>query len=603
MTDAMVQIPELTIMWDKRGTEGIAIRDAVFPGGSGLTIGCKGFRPRPVIRKTATVEVAVIGSPIFNDRIDPEGVADLLLLEDATTIARQLNGVFLLVRLNKEPASLTLANDRFTGIPIYWADLGERFVASHSYFELFRMLRQTPGFALRSKPMFEFIWYQRLLLDKTYDNLSRFLMPASHLTITRGEPLIDRYWRPDFTKDHSRSVQTAGTALIERLQTSVRRLTSDARPLRYGHFLSGGHDSRTVLAAFKQPPVCFTVAFSDNYEVHCARQVAKAVGAKHRFLELADDHFVRYQDAMTRLCGGMYATDNALFLGLQDHIQREADVVFHGHGLDYMFQGMYVPARLVELFGRPTFFRRLEPLDGDVAAYFMDNVPFRIANPDLTEYLLPDQRAAMRDWLRDSTRAAMEDGADVCKTNYDRYEYLINHALARHYSYPNIATKATCAEQRTVSFDNDLFDLYCSLPAEQRVTAAVMRFAMKGLHRGLARIPSGNWGIAAGASPFYKTASLVGRKALRHLTGNETLHTPHAEDRTWPDRDQYLASHPGYQALVREALGSDLLADALPFFDWTKLRAAGNRWMERPSGGAKFLVSLMTLHRFLSQTG
>ena len=54
----------------------------------------------------------------------------------------------------------------------------------------------------------------------------------------------------------------------------------------------------------------------------------------------------------------MFAIDHALFLGLKNTISlNEMPVILHGHGLDYMFQGMYVHSKRDEWFGTPMYSR------------------------------------------------------------------------------------------------------------------------------------------------------------------------------------------------------------------------------------------------------
>ena len=149
------------------------------------------------------------------------------------------------------------------------------------------------------------------------------------------------------------------------------------------------------------------------------------------------------------------------------------------------------------------------------------------------------------------------------------------------------------------SFDIDLFDFYLSLPAEQRVTAAALRNAQLRLNRELALVPTGNWGIPAAYSPAAKTAWLVGRKLLRHLTGIHSLRAPQAEDRTWGDRDTHLCSEPEWRGRVADALADEELEAMLPFLDWPLIRERASGWMAKPSGGASFLVELLTLRLFL----
>ena len=85
----------------------------------------------------------------------------------------------------------------------------------------------------------------------------------------------------------------------------------------------------------------------------------------------------------------MYTIDNALFFGIEKEVAPKVDVLLHGHGIDYMFQGMYVPSNTIELFGRPTFFKSKKHLTGNLADYFLENIGYRLKYLDLWEYLLP----------------------------------------------------------------------------------------------------------------------------------------------------------------------------------------------------------------------
>ncbi len=595
-----VESPRLTIDWLK-GRTGLELRAGeVFPGGAGLSVGHSHFLPEPqlVHEPEAGRSVVVVGAPLLGERIDVAAVARrLFTARSPGTVLAGINGQFLLILLDARERTLWIASDRYNSYPLYWAEQGDRFLASFSYLDLLRRLSRGSRPALLPESLFEFICLQRMLGTRTHDARSACLPPAALLRVSADGTELSRYWRPDFTWRRDRGTEQAARELAERLRTSLRRQTSDGR--NYGLFLSGGHDSRTILAAAGSPPVCYTVAFSDNYEVACARRLAREAGAAHRFLRLEEDHFERHLDLMSWIGEGMYAPDHALFVGLRDRVARESDVVLHGHGLDYMFQGMYLPARTLHLFGRPTFFQRLQRLPDDLAGFYLEGIAYRLKHVDLWGLLRQDWRGRMRDHLLGRITQVLEEGRDVCRGPWDAWEYLQIHALGRHYSRPNIVSKMTCAEVRTPTFDNDLFDFYLSLPPRQRLSARVLRRTLKLLNPALARIPTGNYGMPAGASPAYKTAYLIGRKALRHLTGNPHYRAPHAEDRTWPDRDHYIVSHAGYRRSIREAVVSAELEEALPMFDWPRLRVAAQGWMERPSGGGALLVSLLGLYRFL----
>jgi asparagine synthase (glutamine-hydrolysing) len=592
-----IALPQLTLLWQP----GSALSLVDGQEFTGNTLAAKNFHPRPVAVKAGGRTAVVVGSAILGEKIDPEGVGRFLLsARDLAEAARAINGQFLIFLSDPDAGSLSIISDRHTGIPFYWAHAGGGIAGAFLYSDLVRHLRRIGEFASVPEHLFEFLWLQRLLMDKTHDSRSRLLPAATILTVDAKGSRQQRYWRPDFTKNRARNSRASGGELVERLRQSLARRTSDNK--RYGLFLSGGHDSRTVLAAMPSAPDCFTVGYSDNYEVGCARKLADIAEAPFHFLKLAPDHLHRFANDAASLCGGLYSIDHALFLGHDREVAQRADVVFHGHGIDYMYQGMYLPARNVAIAGRPTFFRKLTEYPGDLASAFNNGISFRLKYVDLMSLIRPDWRTRLTDYLQASAQAVIADSADVAQSDADRWEYFLIHALGRHFSWPNIGSKMVGVEQRTPSFDNDLFDFYLSLPPEQRVTAAALRRAQIALNRKMAMVPTGNWGIPAAYSPASKTAWLVARKALRHLTGISSLRGPQAQDRTWPDRDVHLTSEPGWRGRVAEALQDEELETSLPFLDWPALRGKAQDWMTTPSGGASLLVELLSVQLFLKAT-
>ena len=596
------QLPHLTIEWRKNSDPlFIRIASGVFPAGNGVVIGADGIEPMPELFDLDDVQVAVVGSPIVAERIDRLGAAKLAAsgIREPRYL-RLLNGQFLILIVDREaPNTLYVINDRFTSIPLYWDDSSRRFLGAFLYADLFRRLRAEGNATTQPAKLFEFLWLQRLLGDRTLDGSSLFLLPASVLRVDASGSRFSSYWRPDFTKTH-RSDDVASNELAELFRSSMRRRTTDGK--RYGLFLSGGFDSRMVLAASTTPMACFTVGHSDNLEVECARAVADVRGDTHAFLQLPEEHLVRTADAGAFLSGGMYALDHAHFLGLRDFVRTHADVVFHGHAIDYLFQGMYMHARYRRFLGRETFLRTAVSFPDDLVSAFLHNASYRLKYVNLLELVEPEWRAELWRHLTESVQRTMALGSDVCDTPEDYWEYFIIHALARHYSHPNIVSKMHCAEQRTPAFDNELFEFYLSMPSHQRITAGVLRGALRKLNPAMASLRMGNHGMPAAASPAYKTFYMVTRKLMRHLTGNKMLRTPGVEDRTWPDRDRYLCEQRAFQTMVRSAIESERLVEALPFFNWDLLRQKADGWMARPSGGAGLLMSLLTIHRFLLLT-
>ncbi|HEX9780157.1 MAG TPA: asparagine synthase-related protein [bacterium] len=590
--DTHVLRPQVQLGWSPAGAEVEIVERGDWPRpAGGLAMHWRGCRPAPAIVEAGTDVVLVFGNPVLGERIDRAGAARWFLSrEHPSRDLAELNGEFLIVHADLTRRRLRVVNDRYASIPFYYARLGERLLGSLAYADLWLALGEAGARRTREESVFEFMWLQRLLGEKTYDSASRFLPAATLLTADGAATTLEAYWRPDFAKTAYPSLDAAADALIGRLARALERKTSDGP--RLGLFLSGGMDTRTVLAACGARTVsCVTVAFSENREGEIARTVAAARGAPHTLIVLPVGHYGRILDDASKLCGGMYAFDHALFLGLRDQVAPLADVVLHGHGLDYMFQGMYLPVRYLEAFGRRTFIRRLEAPRGDLAEAFLRRISYRLKRTDLLRYVRPAWRARLTDALRQSVEDVIARARPWARTPFDLWEYLLMHALSRHYTNPNVSSIGTCGEQRTLTFDNDVFALYLSMPERYRLAARVLRRALRRLDARLAALPSANTGLRIDSSPL----SLTAAHAWRRLRG---ARHPQAADRTWPDRDRLFREDPRLRRAVRDAARSEVLAAHAPFLDLAVLGADLERRLEAPAGGGDLMATVVTLNEF-----
>ncbi len=544
------------------------------------------------------LEITVLGSPIINGKVDRKTTAQWAgQQKNLSTAISQINGEFLLVLWDARSQILQIFTDRFSSYPAYWAQQGNNFAMSYAYLPLARHCRDWKGFALRPEKAYEFFMLQRLMGTDTHDTLSQYLPPASCLTITRDQdPQIKTYWSPSYEKNNHASKKQL-TSEFAGLFTQSVQARQGGNEEKTGIFLSGGHDSRLVAAYTDKKATCYTLSFQNNLEVTTAQKIAQITGHDHIFCHLNENMFEDVLDDATALSGAMYANDHAIFFKDALHPPPKDQIYLHGHGLDYMYQGMYLHTRRKELFGYQTYVRDFTPFPPNLPQHFIDTVSFRLKYDLRGNFLNRDKAAKFDEALYASVQNEYQKGQTLSDDPSDHWEHLILSQISRHYPYSNVLSKRTCGEVRTPSLDNDLYDFYLSLPQKYRLHADIIRGALYHKNPAIARMPAANHALPAGWGPYAKTACQIGRKLLRHGTFNKYFHVPSGKDRTWPDRDSYFATHQSYYNKALECLHDQDFQDFICFIDWKALKDHPETLLNQPFGGA-FLVTLLSYYRF-----
>jgi asparagine synthetase B (glutamine-hydrolysing) len=573
-----------------------------------LSVESENFRPKPYYYNNENESICVFGNPIINEKIDRKSTAQSYLAKEANkTFLQSLNGEFLIVHFDKRKNVITVVNDRFTSIPFYYYCRNGVLIGSFAYNDLWLLLQQMEALKVRDETFFEMLWLRRVLGTKTLDKHSLFL-PAAHCLVYDGKTVqLKPYWSPDYTKDYSSSVKDHSIRLAEAIKRSIVRKTSDRK--KYGLFLSGGMDSRTILSAFDSPPCCFTATYNktNNREYEVTRELTRVKGAKHIHLQIPPDHFSNILNNAVKLSGGMYEA-NSIFMGFRDVVASEVDVAFHGHGFDYMFQGMYVPAKNYQIFSKTLKFRRLAPLGIDLVSEFLYKVSYRLKFPCLLDFVREEYRSHLMESLNEEVHKLLSQARMLSDDPYDHWEYLTFHALSRHYSYSDHTSIHTNVEQRTASFDNDIYNIYLSLPVEKRFDARVLRRSLRYLNRQLANVRNANDNYPV-ASSYAKTCYQLNDYLLKTVRfKNRSSYVPVHLIRTWPSFEWVIRNEKKINNIAHNLSNSTAL-EMLPWLDLEKIGQQISVWLRSPSDKVQglskytgdFIWNLITLDQFLKQ--
>lgn len=241
---------------------------------------------------------------------DAQFLLDLYLSRRRWDFIAQVDGIFVVAMFDMLGRELTLVSDRLGLRPLYYCCTPELFAFASEV----KSIVGLPGCPkkLDRLGMEEFLAYGYMLADRTWFEDIRVLGLSTILTVTETGMSQATYWSwtevqplPDGV-----SFDEAAEEMARLWETSVaRRVRTDNR---YGLQLSGGLDSRSILAAFpkeKLPVTCVTMGVAGSDDIKIARWVASMRGCPHVVVELDQvDDFLVKREPFVWLTDGMVST-------------------------------------------------------------------------------------------------------------------------------------------------------------------------------------------------------------------------------------------------------------------------------------------------------
>ena len=160
--------------------------------------------------------------------------------------------------------------------------------------------------------------------------------------------------------------------LADALVNSMDMYTSDNQ--NYGLLLSGGLDSRALLAASKHKPLCFTTCPTNNNEARVASEVSQAAGCENIFIPRPKGVINDHIEMLINITSAEYSIANMQLFGYGEYIKQRANVLFLGIGLDIFFAGLYQPKNVMTFLGKRSTYFRLYKIPSNITGFFIDNI-------------------------------------------------------------------------------------------------------------------------------------------------------------------------------------------------------------------------------------
>ena len=495
-----------------------------------------------------------------------------------------LNGNFAGAVRDGETGRVSLFTDRLGTRPLYYTRTADGVVFSTSIQSLPLHPGVETGFDERY--LGEYFALQRPFGVRTPLSGVEKTQPGSVTTVRPSGVEATRYWRPVY-----RPIDRSRGYFADRLADTLRSAVADrtSRTGEYGLLLSGGSDSRLVLAALAsldRRVRTFHLAEWRNREAKTAARVAESVDAPFTLLFRDRDYQARALASQPQLSNFVGYFNQAHANGFADVLSASVDVLLTGHYGDMLFKGNHLRTPSVDLGPLGSFdvaFERpVEDLESFVDHRAGVRTPSYLQHPR-------DIREAYRSDVR------IEDGAVV--DHGVSYPSLREATLASRCPLTNGTSQflyygtTQMMPSGTPFLDNRLLDLFLSTPIRYLLRGDLINEATRRLEPALAEIPHGS-GVVPIRHPFalQRIGELATGFVQEHLMGDPA--EPHWTRGPWPDHPELIRTH----GFVRETLDErEGMVRSLPFLSWEGV----NECYEAHVAGEERLGPLYSLVTFL----
>ena len=505
--------------------------------------------------------------------------------------AANINGQFFLILKFVHSACYYFIADRFSSRSCFYKrENGELKFSS-------QISRLSEKRHLDHNSVMEFVHFQKLFGQKTlFGNILTF-KAASITTYHPHEDKLDifPYWRPDFKKNTSSLTENA-IRLVELAQQASRRILKDEKT---AFFLSGGLDSRFVLAC-SNVEKAYTIAPFKNNEYRTARRIAQVKGVSHSFIKRDDSQYFTFLEDLVEMNNGLNSLVHGHFIspGRMESMKEHTCLV-HGHGIDYMFQGSYLPSEKAYFFGKPCVHSNLKRLDS-LERQFIGFVKYRMKSIKMPQLLEYKYKRSFNEVLINSVASIIKDIKDLKPIEKaDQWEYLNTHCLSKHYTNLNLQSMESHIPQYVLCWENEVFDFFFTLPHEQKINALILKKALLHLCPSIARVKNANLNVPAHLHHNIQNILYFSGQCLNKL-GFSRFGPPWPTDRSWPDFNQILKSSPQWRGYLDSFKQKALWLD-LGIFNVSLVINLIDSTLAGSANHADFIFSLITLEETLKR--
>jgi len=511
----------------------------------------------------------------------------------------ELNGSFCIAIYNLITHKLLLINDRFSSRPLFYCltDQGTLLFGK----QLSAILQSSEiSQELDVRSIFEFFTLQRVLGTKTFYKKIRVLTPATVLYYKDANISFFSYWEMKY-REEKHSEEYYVNKLAEVIKKSMMRRTQVN--YRFGLLLSGGLDSRVILAASSKQMVCFTFGDFENREVKVAKRIAEASGCKHIFLKRELDHYVNLIDKAVEIGNGMYSVKHAHSIGFAE-IQEKCDILFHGFAPELFFRGTNLPHRSIKFFGK-RFFTIIDKLSNETLPYkIIEKLKYSLYQRIPQQLFSKSYSSILNSVLLNSVKNILTETENNCTNIYDKFIWLDTRYHTRYPSFLFENSIMSFIDERSIVFDNDMLDLHLKMPLYIRSTSRIWKKALAKLDPKIAVITNANTGYSPFIPDFLDWGLDLSRRIVNKLPFLKFNKVPHPTytQISWPDFAELIRHNKKLKNIIENTIKDPECLDP-SIFNITRIKEIFEEHLNDKNDFTEFLFLLLTFGRWCKKYG
>lgn len=499
---------------------------------------------------------------------------------------RGLNGNFAGSIYDRDRELLYLFTDRLGTRPLHLIQTDDGVVFSSNIQSL--PLVPTVDIGFDTEYLAEYFALKRVFGVQTPLAGVEKTQPGSITTVSLPDGTVetDRYWMPRHDP-----IEKSRSYFVRRLATTLRTVVADrtSPDERYGVLLSGGSDSRLVLAALStldRTVRAYHLNEWENREANTAARVASAANAEFRFLARDREYQARALADRPRISNFVGYFNQSHAGGFADTLSAEIDTLFTGHYGDMLFKGNHLDKPEIDL-GR------------------LGSFPLPIERPVQSLETFVENRVDSAPSYFDTSKSIREIYLDnVAREGLRVIDHGVEYPTMREATLASRCPLTNGTSQffyygteqmmpsGTPFLDNRLIDLFLSTPVRHLLRGDLINGAIERLAPSLAEIPHGS-GMVPIRYPFALQwlGELTTQFSQRHLQGSPEQ--PYWTRGPWTDHSELIRTH----EFVRDTLEDheDTIRE-LPFLRWENVENC----YENHRAGDERMRELYTLVTFLN---